>query len=68
MKTFVEELDIDETSKDASSVEVAIYLATVPKPGQAYVPGRSLSIVLDIPIHLISTLFFLKYLQCPNRP
>ncbi len=34
MKTFVELLDMLLTSKAASLVEVAIYLATDPNPGQ----------------------------------
>ena len=34
------------TSKDASRVETAMYLATEPKPGQLSVIGRSLSTVL----------------------
>ena len=37
-------------SKDASLAEVAIYLATEPKPGQLSVITRSLSIVLGIAI------------------
>ena len=37
-----------------------MYLATVPKPGQFSVIGKSLSIVFGKPMHLISRLFFLK--------
>ena len=37
-------------SNEASLAEVAIYLATEPKPGQLSVTARSLSIVLGIAI------------------
>ena len=37
---------MERTSKEASRVEVAMYLATEPKPGQLSVIGRSLSTVL----------------------
>src|SRR6266571_8550810 len=45
-KTLVEVLAIDATSKVASRVDTAMYLATEPKPGQLSVIGRSLSTVL----------------------
>ena len=54
INTFVDEFAIDATSRDASNVEVAIYLATDPNPGQLSVTGRSLSIVLGKPIHVTS--------------
>ena len=38
-------LAIEATSKPASRVETAMYLATEPKPGQLSVIGRSLSTV-----------------------
>src|SRR5574340_231920 len=43
--TLVEVLAIERTSKLASSVDTAMYLATEPKPGQQSVIGRSLSTV-----------------------
>ena len=54
INTFVEDSDIDFRSKEASRVEVAIYLATEPKPGQQSVRARSLSTVFGMAIHLIS--------------
>ena len=45
-KTLVEVAHIEATSKLASMVEMAMYLATEPKPGQLSVIGRSLSTVL----------------------
>ena len=48
MKTLVEVLAIDATSKLASRVDTAMYLATEPKPGQLSVIGRSLSTVLGM--------------------
>ena len=62
IKTFVDVSDIDLTSNDASRVDVAIYLATEPKPGQQCVMGKSLSIVLGKPIQVIGYFFNLKYL------
>ena len=44
-KILVEVAAIDRTSKLASSVDTAMYLATEPKPGQLSVIGRSLSTV-----------------------
>ena len=44
---------MDFTSKDASSVDVAMYLATEPNPGQLSVTGKSLSIVLGKPMQTI---------------
>ena len=49
------------TSKAASFVEVAIYFATDPKPGQLSVKGKSLSIVLGIPIHVTGNPAFFVY-------
>ena len=46
INTLVEVLAIEATSKLASRVEIAMYLATEPKPGQLSVIGRSLSTVL----------------------
>ncbi len=43
--TLVEVFAMDATSKLASRVEMAMYLATEPKPGQLSVIGRSLSTV-----------------------
>ena len=54
INTFVDDSDIDLRSNEASCVEVAIYLATDPNPGQQSVKARSLSTVLGIAIHLIS--------------
>ena len=48
-KTLVEVAAMDATSKPASRIEVATYLATEPKPGQASVCGRSLSTVFGMP-------------------
>src|SRR3954467_507148 len=45
MKTLVEVFAIDATSKLASRVETATYLATDPNPGQQTVTGRSFSTV-----------------------
>ena len=47
MKTLV--CFIDPTSMAASRVEVAMYLATEPNPGQLSVTARSLSTVLGTP-------------------
>jgi hypothetical protein len=47
--TRVEVLAIEATSKPASRIEVATYLATEPKPGQLSVIARSLSTVLGMP-------------------
>ena len=43
---MVEVAAIERTSNEASSVEIATYFATEPKPGQQSVSGRSLSMVL----------------------
>ena len=48
MKTFVDVLHIDLMSSEASFAEIAMYLATEPKPGQLSVTARSLSIVFGI--------------------
>ena len=48
MKTLVEVLHMDMTSRLASRVETAMYLATEPNPGQLSVMGRSLSTVFGI--------------------
>ena len=75
-RTFVEVADIEATSSAASCVEMAMYLATEPNPGEQSVNGRSLSIVLGIPITaifnprfcislkiiLFSCLFFMSFL------
>ena len=53
INTFVDVSDIEATSKDASKVEVAIYFAADPKPGQQSVTTRSLSTVFGIAIQLI---------------
>ena len=53
IKTFVEVSDIDSTSSDASSVEVAIYFAAEPNPGQQSVTARSLSTVFGIAMQLM---------------
>ena len=45
-KTLVDVAAMERTSKLASRVETAMYLATEPKPGQLSVMGRSLSTVL----------------------
>ena len=39
------------TSRPASLVDIAMYLATDPNPGQLSVKGISLSTVLGMPIH-----------------
>ena len=54
MKTFVDVLHIDLMSSEASFAEIAIYLATEPKPGQLSVTARSLSIVFGIAIAPVS--------------
>jgi hypothetical protein len=46
MKTLVEVFAMDSTSRPASIIETATYLATEPNPGQQSVIGRSLSTVL----------------------
>ena len=48
----MELLDILLTSRAASFVEVAIYFATDPNPGQLSVKGKSLSMVFGIPIQV----------------
>ena len=49
MKTRVDVFAMDATSRAASRVEIATYLATEPNPGQLSVSGRSLSTVLGMP-------------------
>ena len=44
--TLVEVAHMEAMSSEASKVEVAMYLATLPKPGELSVIGRSLSTVL----------------------
>jgi hypothetical protein len=46
---LVEVRAIEATSSAPSRVEIAMYLATEPKPGQQSVCGRSLSTVFGIP-------------------
>ena len=53
INTFVEVSDIDWMSRDASNIEVAIYFAAEPKPGQQSVRARSLSTVLGIAMQWI---------------
>ena len=53
MKTRVEVRAIEATSSEASSVEIATYFATEPKPGQASVKGRSLSTVFGTPMQVM---------------
>ena len=53
MNTLVDELAMDATSKEASYVEIAIYLATEPNPGQLSVMGKSLSIVFGNPMQFM---------------
>ena len=53
IKTFVDVSDIDATSRDASIVDVAIYLAAEPNPGQQSVSAKSLSTVFGIAMQLI---------------
>ena len=50
MNTLVDVLHIDLISSEASFAEVAMYLATEPKPGQLSVTAKSLSIVLGTAI------------------
>ena len=45
MNTLVEVAHMEAMSRPASRVEVAMYLATLPKPGELSVIGRSLSTV-----------------------
>ena len=61
IKTFVDVAHMDLTSSPASKVEIAVYFATEPKPGEQSVRGRSLSTVFGIPIHLISKPFLTQY-------
>ena len=44
---------IEATSSEASSVEMATYFATEPKPGQQSVKGRSLSTVFGTPMQVM---------------
>ena len=53
IKTLVDVSAIDKTSRLASFVDTAMYLATEPKPGQVSVMGKSLSTVFGIPIDAI---------------
>src|SRR3990167_2167666 len=53
MNTLVEVSDIEATSIPASRMETATYFATEPNPGQLSVQGRSLSMVLGMPIQVI---------------
>ena len=53
IKTFVDVSDIDATSRDASIVDVAIYFAAEPNPGQQSVSAKSLSTVFGIAMQLI---------------
>ena len=48
IKTLVEVSHIEATSIAASRVEMAMYFATEPNPGQLSVSGRSLSIVFGM--------------------
>ncbi len=51
--TLVEVRAIEATSSEASSVEMATYFATEPKPGQQSVKGRSLSTVFGTPMQVM---------------
>src|SRR5215472_5728057 len=53
VNTLVEVRLIAARSSAASRSEVATYFATEPKPGEQSVIGRSLSIVLGMPMHTI---------------
>ena len=63
MNTFVDVSDMEATSKDASIVEVAIYFAAEPNPGQQSVTAKSLSTVFGIAIQLIGYPIFLLILE-----
>ncbi len=52
-KTLVELSHIEATSKPASRIDTATYLATEPKPGLLSVIGRSLSTVLGMPMQVM---------------
>src|SRR4029079_3231052 len=52
-KTLVDVRAIEATSRPASTVETATYLATEPNPGQQSVCGRSLSTVLGTPTQVM---------------
>ena len=54
MNTFVEVSAIEATSRLASRVEIAVYFATEPKPGQQSVTARSLSTVFGTPMQRMS--------------
>ena len=56
MKTLVEVFAIEATSKEASSADTAMYLATEPKPGHTSVSGKSLSTVLG------------RWIACTGKP
>ena len=51
--TLVEVRAMEATSRAASRVETATYLATEPNPGQQSVCGRSLSTVFGTPTQVI---------------
>ena len=53
INTFVELSHIDLVSREASSVDVAMYFAAEPNPGQLSVRARSLSTVFGMAIHFI---------------
>ena len=52
INTLVEDSAIDSTSRAASKVEVAIYFAADPNPGQQSVKTKSLSTVFGIAIQV----------------
>src|SRR6056297_2118899 len=53
MNTLVDVSHMDLMSRLASRVDVAMYFATEPKPGQQSVKGRSLSTVFGTPMQVI---------------
>ena len=53
MNTLVDVSCIEAMSKAASRTATATYFATEPKPGQASVPGKSLSTVFGMPMHVM---------------
>src|SRR5687768_5092109 len=59
--TLVEEDAIAATSKLASRIETATYFATDPKPGELSVKGKSLSMVLGIPMQVMG--YFISLLN-----
>ena len=60
MNTLVEVVAIEATSRAASCVDTAMYLATDPKPGQLSVIGRSLSTVFGTPRQVTGNPIFLE--------